>query len=234
MTPDRQAAGRPGRNGQQHAALRILNERLARGEIDAGEYTHRRTVLTADDPPASRTYRKRTWPVIALLAVAAVAAGLTVTAVAGPGPWYAPWAASRTTCTAPSLPGRVVDVSVTDMMGAMMGGGMMRVLAAPARIPAGTVSLRVANTGTLTHELVVLPLAAGQPPGTRPVGPDRTVSEAGSLGEASATCTAGHGEGIAPGAASWVTLTLRPGRYELICNLPGHYAKGMHTQLDVS
>jgi len=233
MTPGRQAAGRLGRDGRPHAALRILNERLARGEIDVEEYTRRRTVLTADDLPASAAYRKRRWPVIALLAVAAVAAGLAATAVAGPGPWYAPWVASRTTCTAPSLPGRVVNVTVTDMMGAMMGGGMMRVLATPASVPAGTVSLRVANTGTLTHELVVLPLAAGQPPGSRPVRPDRTVSEAGSLGEASATCAAGHGDGIAPGAASWVTLTLHPGRYELICNLPGHYARGMYTELDV-
>ncbi len=230
MRPGRQAARRRGRDGQQHAALRILNERLACGEIDAEEYARRRTVLTAGGLPASPAYRKRRWPVIALIAVAAVAAGLAVTAVAGPGPWYAPWGASSTTCTAPSLPGRVVNVTVTDMM----GGGMMRVLATPASVPAGTVSLRVANTGTLTHELVVLPLAAGQPPGSRPVGPDRTVSEAGSLGEASATCAAGHGDGIAPGAASWVTLTLRPGRYELIRNLPGHYARGMYTELDVS
>jgi uncharacterized cupredoxin-like copper-binding protein len=34
-------------------------------------------------------------------------------------------------------------------------------------------------------------------------------------------------------AASWVTLTLRLGRYELVCNLPGHYAIGMHAELDV-
>ena len=229
MRLGRQAAGRLWRDGQQHAALRILNERVARGEIDAEEYARRRAVLTAGGLPASPANRKRRWPVIALIAAAAVAAGLAVTAVAGPGPWYAPWGASRTTCTAPSLPGRVVNVTVTDMMGAMMG-----VLATPISVPAGTVSLRVTNTGTLTHELVVLPLAAGQPPGSRPVGPDRTVSEAGSLGEASATCAAGHGDGIAPGAASWVTLTLRPGRYELICNLPGHYARGMYTELDVS
>ena len=229
MRLGRQAAGRLWRDGQQHAALRILNERVARGEIDAEEYARRRAVLTAGGLPASPANRKRRWPVIALIAAAAVAAGLAVTAVAGPGPGYAPWGASRTTCTAPSLPGRVVNVTVTDMMGAMMG-----VLATPISVPAGTVSLRVTNTGTLTHELVVLPLAAGQPPGSRPVGPDRTVSEAGSLGEASATCAAGHGDGIAPGAASWVTLTLRPGRYELICNLPGHYARGMYTELDVS
>ncbi len=41
------------------------------------------------------------------------------------------------------------------------------------------------------------------------------------------------GDGIAPGAASWVTLHLDAGRYELICNLPGHYAAGMFTELDV-
>jgi uncharacterized cupredoxin-like copper-binding protein len=31
-----------------------------------------------------------------------------------------------------------------------------------------------------------------------------------------------------------VTLTLGPGSYELVCNLPGHYAAGMHAELDVS
>ena len=46
-------------------------------------------------------------------------------------------------------------------------------------------------------------------------------------------CGAGSGEGVAPGASSWVTLTLAPGRYELVCNFPGHYAAGMYTQLTV-
>jgi uncharacterized cupredoxin-like copper-binding protein len=78
-----------------------------------------------------------------------------------------------------------------------------------------------------------MPLAPGQQPGSRPVGPDGTVSETGSLGEASATCAAGHGDGIAPGAVGWVTVTLRLGRYELVCNPPGHYAMGMHTGLEV-
>ena len=41
-------------------------------------------------------------------------------------------------------------------------------------------------------------------------------------------------DGIAPGAAGWVTLHLDPGRYELICNLPGHYAAGMYAELDVT
>jgi Sulfocyanin (SoxE) domain len=29
-------------------------------------------------------------------------------------------------------------------------------------------------------------------------------------------------------------VTLHPGRYELICNLPNHYADGMYAQLVVS
>ncbi len=47
------------------------------------------------------------------------------------------------------------------------------------------------------------------------------------------SCGEGPGDGIAPGAESWVTLHLARGRYELICNLPFHYAMGMFTELDV-
>ena len=42
-----------------------------------------------------------------------------------------------------------------------------------------------------------------------------------------------RGDGIAPGTSSWVTLPLAPGRDELVCNLPGHYAAGMYAQITV-
>jgi uncharacterized cupredoxin-like copper-binding protein len=145
-------------------------------------------------------------------------------------------------CNAPALPGQTVDVVLSDM-GGMMGGGMMgggmmggghmmNVAASPSAAAAGEVSFRVRNAGMMVHELVVLPLPPGGA-GTRPVGPDGRVSEAGSLGEASKSCGEGAGDGIAPGAESWTTLHLAPGRYELICNLLGHYAMGMFTELDV-
>ena len=89
--------------------------------------------------------------------------------------------------------------------------GMMRVIASPTSVPAGTVSLAVTNTGYLTHELVVLPLTAGQQPGARNIGADGTVEESGSLGEASATCAAGEGNGIAAGSSGWVSLHLQAG-----------------------
>lgn len=243
MTRNGTARSRGHRGGPHDTAVRLLGERLARGEISIDEFTSRRGVLNASQPmEASRWRPGRRFAVTAaaaVLACAALAAAVSTALAAGRGLWHAPWAASRAACTAPALPGQVVDVTLTDMMGAMMGGapqwngGMMRVLASRSSVAAGTVSLRVTNTGALSHELVVLPRAPGQQPGSRPVDPDGTVSETGSLGEGSATCGAGHGDGIAPGAVGWLTVTLRPGRYELVCNLPGHYAMGMHTGLEV-
>ena len=157
-------------------------------------------------------------------------------------------ATTGTRCVAPTLAGAVVDVTLADM-GAMMGGrygpgqmmrggwqgmGMAWVFASPSVVPAGTVSLRVVNQGAWTHELVVLPLPARQAIGMRAIGTGGQVGEARSLGEASRSCGAGEGDGMTAGATGWVTLTLKPGRYELICNLPGHYAAGMYAELDAS
>ena len=80
--------------------------------------------------------------------------------------------------------------------------GMMRVQASAGSVSAGIVSLTVTNSGYLTHELVVLPVRAGQAAGSRSVGSDGTVDETGSLGEVSATCAAGEGGGIAAGRPS--------------------------------
>jgi len=150
-----------------------------------------------------------------------------------PGAW-APLGGVRRgpTCDPPVLPGLTVDVVLSDMGGMMSGARKMSVAASPSSVPAGRVSFRVWNAGMMVHELVILPLQPGGV-GTRTVGSDGRVSEAGSLGEASRTCGEGAGDGIAPGAAGWVTLGLDPGRYELICNLPGHYAMAMFTGLEV-
>jgi len=104
----------------------------------------------------------------------------------------------------------------------------------PATVPTGQVSLVVENTGWRTHEVVVLPLAPGVAAGQRVPGADGTVDETGSLGEASGTCAAGAGDGIASGSVGWVTVTLAPGHYELVCNLQNHYADGMRQELVVT
>lgn len=196
---------------------------------------------------------------VAVLVVATVA--VAVAASRSATPWSA--ANAEPTCSAPRPPGSTVEVTLADMGGmmggrmptwrngqlmpgaglGMMSGGMMggsatygrimSVMVSPMSAPAGDVSLRVWNAGTIVHELVVMPMPPGGP-GSRIVGSDGKVAEDGSLGEASASCGKGAGDGIQSGAASWVTLHLAAGRYELICNIAGHYSMGMFTEFDVA
>lgn len=185
-----------------------------------------------------------------LLAAAATLA-LTATSMAVLAATGAPesrgWTATGTqrgplasSCQLPSsLPGPRVTVALADMGGMMGGPSMMSrgpMMLRPSRqtVPAGTVTFAAVNYGTRRHELVVLPLPSGTPAGARLVGADGKIDEADSLGEASRTCGDGSGDGIAPGTAGWVTITLRPGRYELLCNLPRHYGAGMFAEFDVT
>jgi uncharacterized cupredoxin-like copper-binding protein len=148
---------------------------------------------------------------------------------------------SGLTCSAPkALPGTVVNVTLADMgMTQMMSGtaplgSHMMLRATPATTAAGQVSIVASNMGWRTHELVILPLTAGASAGHRVPGSDGKVDETGSLGEASASCAAGTGDGVTAGSVGWTTVTLTPGRYELLCNLANHYADGMWQELIVT
>lgn len=141
------------------------------------------------------------------------------------------------TCSLPaSLPGQHVTVMLSDMpgRGGMMGGRTMMLRPFPQTVRPGQVSFVAVNHGIRAHELVILPLPPGDTVGARTIGSVNTISESGSAGEASNTCGSGTGDGIRPGASGWVTVTLPRGRYELVCNLPGHYAAGMYAELDVA
>lgn len=118
------------------------------------------------------------------------------------------------------------------MRGHTMRGQMM-LSAVPRVVAAGAVTFVAVNRGTRSHELVVLPLGHRTTAGLRRAGSGRQVDETPSLGEASRSCAAGEGHGIRPGAAGWTTVQLTPGRYELVCNRPGHYARGMYAELVV-
>ena len=148
---------------------------------------------------------------------------------------------SKLYCNVPTnLPGEIVNVDLSDMgMTRMMGGtapvgAHMRLIASPSKISSGVISFVVKNFGWRTHELVILPLATNQPSGSRVPGSDGKVSESGSVGEASNNCGVGVGDGVKSGSATWTTVTLKPGRYELVCNLPNHYSDGMYQELDVN
>jgi uncharacterized cupredoxin-like copper-binding protein len=89
-----------------------------------------------------------------------------------------------------------------------------------ATAAAGKVTFTATNAGKVPHEMVVI--RTDKPEGA--LGKGKRVPETGSAGEI--------GE-IKAGDGGKVTLTLKPGKYSLICNLPGHYALGMHTGFTV-
>ena len=175
--------------------------------------------------------------IASVVAAAALTVGsaMVVLLVANRGSTTVNGAYGAISCSAPNLPGATVSVRVTDAGDAMMGQApMMATLrATPPIVPAGRVSFVVSNSGALVHELVVLPLPADGP-GTRPTGTDGKIDESQSLSEASRSCAAGTGNGIAPGSTGWTTVTLKPGRYELVCDQPWHYAAGMFDVLTVT
>jgi uncharacterized cupredoxin-like copper-binding protein len=107
------------------------------------------------------------------------------------------------------------------------GQGPIKVLLAewsvrPSRstAKAGNVVFTVTNGGKVTHEMVVV----------------RTAKAASGLahgGEASEEGSAGEVSDLEPGQTKTVSLHLKRGHYALICNEPGHYMSGMHTDFTV-
>jgi uncharacterized cupredoxin-like copper-binding protein len=96
----------------------------------------------------------------------------------------------------------------------------------PARIPAGAVRLVVTNHGPDQHELIVVRTAEGELP-LRSDG--ATVDEDGLD-----PVTVGALEPGAGGSIRELDLNLRPGRYEVFCNMAGHYLGGMSAEFTVA
>ncbi len=173
--------------------------------------------------------RSSLWLVIGLLAVTStlLIGGLS-------SGLYRTSTLSLANCQPARNAGQTVQVSLVDG-GGMMGPSLMMLglTPTPTSVTAGRVTFVATNYGRLNHEFLVLPMAADGL-GTRPVGADGKIDESSSLGEASKSCAAGAGNGISPGTRSWVTLNLRPGTYELLCDMPWHYTAGMYASFTVT
>jgi uncharacterized cupredoxin-like copper-binding protein len=98
-------------------------------------------------------------------------------------------------------------------------------ISAPKRVAAGDVRVSIHNKGPDDHEFIVVRLHGKGLP-LRPDG--LTVDE-----DAIEKATAGALEPAEPGMHE-LSVRLQPGRYELLCNMYGHYAGGMHRKLVVS
>jgi len=94
----------------------------------------------------------------------------------------------------------------------------------PKHVHAGNVRLVVRNHGPDTHEVVVV-RSRSQIPLRRD---GLTVDE-----QALSAVTVATVEGTGPGNVEQVRVHLAPGRYELFCNMAGHFMAGMHGELVV-
>ena len=92
---------------------------------------------------------------------------------------------------------------------------------AAASVPAGQITISAANQGKFPHELVLIKT-------------DAASGDLATNGEVDETGLVGELEDLAPGGeAQELSATLAAGHYVMLCNLPGHYAKGMHTDFTV-
>jgi uncharacterized cupredoxin-like copper-binding protein len=105
----------------------------------------------------------------------------------------------------------VVNVKLTEM----------KILPSTTSVKAGKVTFKVKNAGMALHEVVVI--RSNVAPGKLPVK-NHQASEAGSIGEVS---------DLHAGKSGTLTVTMKPGKYILICNLTGHYEAGMYTGFTV-
>ena len=86
---------------------------------------------------------------------------------------------------------------------------------------AGKVTITAPNDGRVVHELVLL--KTDEDPATLPKKGDE-VDESTSVGEIA---------DVEPGSTKEATFKLAPGKYAMVCALPGHYEGGMYGSLTV-
>ena len=86
---------------------------------------------------------------------------------------------------------------------------------------AGEVTITAPNDGKVVHELVLL--KTDEDPATLPKKGDE-VDESTSVGEIA---------DVEPGSTKKATFKLTPGKYAMVCALPGHYEGGMYGSLTV-
>ena len=90
-----------------------------------------------------------------------------------------------------------------------------------AVVKKGKVTITAPNDGQVVHELVLLKTDAD--PANLPKNGDK-VDESTSVGEIA---------DVAPGSTKEATFKLAPGKYAMVCALPGHYEGGMYGSLTV-
>lgn len=98
-----------------------------------------------------------------------------------------------------------------------MGDMWVRAASTTIKAKAGKVTFAVTNRGQMTHWFGIMRAPAAVHGGT-PV----------------ASAVLAKSQALSPGQNATVTAKLAPGRYELVCLIPGHYMAGQHQMITVT
>ena len=99
--------------------------------------------------------------------------------------------------------------------------GPMTMTVSPDTVGPGVVTFTIRNAGTIRHQLLVVRTSAA----VLTPGANQRVSEHGAVGAIRL---------LRPGVITSLTVELTAGKYQLLCNLPGHDARGLHVPLTVT
>jgi uncharacterized cupredoxin-like copper-binding protein len=90
---------------------------------------------------------------------------------------------------------------------------------------AGRVTFAIRSHGSAVHEVIVL--RSDRRAGALP-------TKGAKVEEEAAGTLVDEVEDVKPGTTARLTVHLAAGRYVLLCNLPGHYRRGMHAAFRVT
>ena len=167
-------------------------------------------------------------PIVLSAAAAVLAAGvLAATACGGDdssaSPTTAPATAPAATAPATTAPATTAPAATATAVTVALGKPQeFSLVPSVPSVAAGKVTFTVTNSGQVLHEMVVVPAPGGSQSLKQP---DGTASEEGTLGEA---------PDVEVGKTTTFTVTMKPGKYSLLCNLPGHFANGMYADFTVN
>jgi len=94
----------------------------------------------------------------------------------------------------------------------------------PTTTAAGKISFEIRNDGTMTHEFEIF---------RTDLAPDALPTD-GSVVNDGGLQAVDEVEDIAPATTAQLNVDLAAGSYVMICNLPDHYARGMHSGFTVT
>jgi uncharacterized cupredoxin-like copper-binding protein len=153
---------------------------------------------------------------------ATIATGFILLAACGGGTKYSSGATSTPGSTTSA------GASTTPSTGSQVKVTLKEWMLTPdkASVPAGDITFSATNSGTVDHEFVVFKtdLAA-----------DALKLSGSAVDEAAAGQTkVDEIAEFAPGTTKTLTINLQPGKYVLICNVAGHYQRGVSSAFTVT